>query len=141
MAERPIGPVLSSDLYRAESAKLEHLLEDALRNPAKAMVERAADVVADFLQDAYLTGLRDGFVQGVASAHQAPAAGGEERALDFAATLTSVAAFARSLRRRLIGLAFNPDDEAILISEEIEGRAEHVIDKWARREAGTEGSL
>lgn len=55
------------------------------------------------------------------------------------ATLTECARFAQSLRAHLIRLAFNPDHDAVLLAEEIEGRALHQLDKWHRTDAEKPG--
>ncbi len=59
-----------------------------------------------------------------------------DRCQDYEDALRAAATHASATRRRLICLAFNPDDDTVLRCEEIEDRALGVIDKWARRDGG-----
>lgn len=62
------GPVISTDLYRIEHLRLEKGVQDALASPVSRLIESAAGNIGQMLRDAYVSGLRDGFAQGVAAA-------------------------------------------------------------------------
>ena len=67
------GPVVADPLFRFETLECERAIEEVIASPVKRLVAEAQRSLGAMVRDAYARGLRDGFAQGAAAAHRAPA--------------------------------------------------------------------
>lgn len=64
------GPVVSAGMFDCTTRKVEDAVRDLFAEPVGRLVADAEGRMAHLVREAYLTGLRDGFAQGVLDAHR-----------------------------------------------------------------------